>query len=259
MAGSLNLESNILLAGKNKMGLIKPDDEGYYDMVLGAIDTTNKSGDYYDPHSGRKALEDPDLRQLSDAGNLRGEYGHPKRMAGETDDQLGMRCLNVAEERTSHHMYGVHIDDKSIEDDTGRIVPAFRSKLCPSGEKGDVLEKQMKRKSENVCFSVRSFTNNYWVVDHWEKEFTKIITWDYVNDPGIAVATKYHSPSLESAQHRLARSGTQVKITPQLIENVQRLEKAKGLSMESSKTMSRMLSTTEGYQQAQVLPASMRL
>jgi hypothetical protein len=49
-----------------------------------------------------------------------------------------------------------------------------------------------------VCFSVRSLTDDKIEGGRLVKHIRTIVTWDYVNEPGIDIARKWNSPSLES-------------------------------------------------------------
>ena len=57
-----------------------------------------------------------------------------------------------------------------------------------------------KNPKENVCFSIRSFTDNSYSHGRVNKVLKNIITFDYVNEPGIHIAEKYKSPSLEAVE-----------------------------------------------------------
>ena len=71
-------------------------------------------------------------------------------------------------------------------------------KVKPSGPMGPSLKEQLENPSENVAFSVRSLTRDKRIAGQLFKHMTTLVTWDYVNEPGISVATKYDNPSLES-------------------------------------------------------------
>lgn len=87
---------------------------------------------------------------------------------------------------------------ENFKNPNGTKIIAIRAKLRPSGAKGDFLQQQLDNPKENVCFSIRSFTENTYRGGRTNKVIKTIVTFDYVNEPGIHIAEKYKSPSLES-------------------------------------------------------------
>jgi hypothetical protein len=60
------------------------------------------------------------------------------------------------------------------------------------------------------CFSIRSITEDYQVGRKTYRDIVEVITFDYVNEPGIHIAEKYKSPALESIS-----KGLEVLVTPE--------------------------------------------
>jgi hypothetical protein len=85
-------------------------------------------------------------------------------------------------------------------------VIAIIAWVKPSGPNGPALEASLDNPNENVCFSIRSFTDDYRERGITRRVLKTIVTWDYVNEPGIAVAEKFKAPALEVLQeHRFSR------------------------------------------------------
>lgn len=186
------------LQGTNKVGNLTKDADGYRSMVIGGLNIYNSQGQYY-PYEGAKALfEDsgPFMRRIK-RGSLRGEVGHPKQLPGQTVDDYIRRVLDIDPNNTCVHFKDIWLDFNRLKDSQGRQVVAIMAKLCPSGAKGDFLEKQLENSKENVCFSVRSFSKDYKYKGEYIRNIQQIITFDYVNEPGIAIAEKWASPALE--------------------------------------------------------------
>lgn len=188
------------LNGTNKAGVVKCDADGYYDVVLGALNFYNSQGAYY-PFDSAKELfsESSDLMRRINNACLKGECGHPKREVGMSFREFFMRVLNIFEDKVSHHIRRVYIDDQNVKDRNGNRVIAVRGEIKPAGPMGPALKEALENRHENVCFSIRSLTND--ITDSSGrviKNITKIITWDWVTEPGISVANKYAFPSLES-------------------------------------------------------------
>lgn len=186
------------LAGSNKVGNIKPDCNGYYKVVLGAFDFKNSCGENY-PFKSAKHLFDSSsslMRRLRN-GQCNGELGHPKKLPGMSYKDYIQRILEVREENVSHHIRSVIVDNSSIKDEFGKNVIAVIGEVKPSGPHGAILKESMENPSENVAFSVRSLVSQSMENGVMQKHMKVLITWDRVNEPGISVANKYESPSLE--------------------------------------------------------------
>ena len=187
------------LVGTNKAGILVPDANGYYEIVVGALNVFNSAGQLYVYEQAKKLFESSSqlMRRVS-RGVLRGEYGHPKKLPGMSNDDFARRILTIYEENTCCHHKEIWLDFDRIKDANGKPVIAIMSKVCPSGPNGPALEKQLKNGDENACFSIRSFTDDYWDRGIYTRVLKTIVTWDYVNEPGISHAEKYKSPGLES-------------------------------------------------------------
>lgn len=187
------------LVGTNKVGELKPDADGYYTVILGALDSFNSAGAYY-PMNGAEAVfaESSSLQRRVRTGNCRGEYGHPQRAPGQSIQEHMGRCMRIHEPNIAFHVSEVWLDKSVVKGPDGKALVAVMGKIRPCGPMGHVLEAQLKNPKENVCFSVRALTVDTIVAGIIQKVIKQIIGWDYVNEPGIAVATKYHNPALES-------------------------------------------------------------
>lgn len=195
------------LAGVNKVGTLKKNADGYYPMVVGALNVFNSGGQFY-PLEGSKQLfdESSSFQRRIKRAALRGEYGHPKPLPRKLnpaeqklqDEDFARRNLTVFEENVCVHHMKIWLDYDSVKDANGKAVVAIMSLVSPNGPLGHVLEKQLENKNENVCFSIRSFTDNKkrFGVEH--RTLREVVTFDYVNEPGISIAEKYLSPALEN-------------------------------------------------------------
>ena len=186
------------LAGKNKIGNVPVDKDGYRDMVVGGLNMFNSAGQWYD-YEGAKALFESSstfMRRVA-RGALRGEVGHPRQTPGQSDDRFINRVLDIDETNVCVHFKEIYLDFDKLKSTDGKPVIAIMAKLKPSGAKGDFLQKQLDNKDENVCFSIRSFTKDYYNKGIYTRELKNIVTFDYVNEPGISIANKYQAPALE--------------------------------------------------------------
>jgi len=187
------------LAGVNKVGVLKQDSNGYYECVVGALNVFNSAGHYYVYEQAKELFESSSqlMRRVS-RGALRGEYGHPKPLPGMSNDQFANRVMSIHEENTCCHHKEITLDFDRVKDADGKPVIAIISKVCPSGPNGAALERSLKNKDENVCFSIRAFTDDFRENGITKRILKSVVTFDYVMEPGIAVAEKFKSPALEA-------------------------------------------------------------
>lgn len=187
------------LIGSNKVGNLKKNERGYYPLVVGALDVYNSAGQLYVFEQAKELFKDSSqlMRRVS-RGALRGEYGHPKMSPGMNADSFANRVMSIYEENTCCHHKSISLDFDNVKDASGKPVIAIISEVCPSGPMGPALERSLNNPDENVCFSIRAFTDDYRDRGITKRVLKTIVTWDYVNEPGIAVANKFDAPALES-------------------------------------------------------------
>lgn len=228
------------LEGTNKNGELKCDSNGYYEVVLSALDYPNFWGAIYRTDSARRLLDKSSMfmRRVID-GNLYGENGHPRRETGMNNDEYSLRMYDVNEQRVSHHISDVWIDDSGkIKDQDGKPFTAIVGLVKPDGEMGHLLKNSFDNPKQNTCFSVRSVTDNYLVGSKVEKDFVEIITWDWVTSPGLRPSTKFTSPGLESIFGLNEMLDMPVSIIA--LERAVKAVKSGRLSMESDSVSSMM-------------------
>jgi hypothetical protein len=186
------------LNGTNKAGIITPDANGYYKVVLGGLNVYNSANQYY-PYEPAKELflSSAQLMRRVASGALRGEYGHPKLQPGQSMDSFAQRILSIYEECVSHHIASVELDFDNYKDKDGRPIIAIIGLVKPMGPNGPALQASFENPNENVSFSIRAFTRDDTYGRVTNRILRNIVTWDYVNEPGIAIANKFQSPALE--------------------------------------------------------------
>ncbi|MCK9234797.1 MAG: hypothetical protein M0P09_00620 [Acholeplasmataceae bacterium] len=189
------------MRGLNKKGIIPAMDEyGYRKVVLGALNVFSRKGEYYALEGAEDLFKNSSIFMRKVEGEaLRGELGHPIPTPGMSEEQFSIRIRQVIEPRICLHIRRVWLDHTNVKDDMGRTVIAIMGEVAPSGELGHILEKAFNNPYENVAFSIRCFSD----VDRSfggavTRKMREIVTWDYVSEPGIKVADKYYSPSLEN-------------------------------------------------------------
>lgn len=192
------------LVGTNKAGTLKPDADGYYQVVLGALDVFNNTGAFYPEASARQLFQaSSSLMRRIASGNLRGEYGHPTPEPGMNIDAFVARVRRIDEKQVCMHIRKVWVD-YSFKNLQGQPIIAILGEVRPSGPHGETLKSQFENPHEDVCFSIRSLTHDFMSGGRMTKNFKMIVTWDYVNEPGLDVARKWNAPTLENLKEPVA-------------------------------------------------------
>jgi hypothetical protein len=187
------------LVGTNKAGMLKPDGDGYYPMVIGALGMYNSAGEFYDYEQAKRLFEGSShfMRRVQ-RGVLKGEYGHPKMEVGMKPDDFARRVMTVYEANISHHIREVWLEFDKVKGADGKPVIAIMAWVKPSGPMARYLQDSIDNKCENVCFSIRAFTDDRREGGIKKRILKTIVTFDYVLEPGMSVAEKYKAPALES-------------------------------------------------------------
>lgn len=194
---SVVYESTLLIS-TGKKGVLRCDADGYYDVTLGAFNTYNSSGAFYDAPSAKAFFDEGhDFMRRIKAGALYGECGHPVPVPGMSKTEWLVRILTIDPRNTSHHIKSLEIDETSFKNKDGSPMVAVMGRVKPMIEK---LAASLENPHENTAFSIRSITNDAFCPRRgcMVKHMKKPVTYDYVIEPGIAIATKYNTPSLES-------------------------------------------------------------
>jgi hypothetical protein len=187
------------LAGTNKVGILKPDENGYYEMIVGAIGIENRTGDFYEASEDVIKLFGPgtSLHRRITNGQCRAELGHPKKTPGMSMQDYVKRALTIEETNVCAHFKSVILDRNLVKDEYGNSAIATVAKLKPSGPHAEQLRESLNNPDENVAFSIRCLSNDRIEGGRLVKRIRTIVGWDQVNEQGILVANKYQSPTLE--------------------------------------------------------------
>lgn len=191
-----------IFSERNKQGVLKPDEHGYYTVILGGLNTFNSVGEYY---TAEKAIElfkeSSSLMRRIRNGALYAELGHPKRLPGMSLEDFYNRILTIDEGNICGHISEITLDldyGKNHPELNNPQLIAIIGKIKPAGPKAQALQIALDNPKQNAAFSVRGLTENVYRNGRVERILTNIITWDHVVEPGIAIANKAFSPVLES-------------------------------------------------------------
>ena len=124
------------LKGTGKTGVITPDADGRYEIIVGGLNVLNSAGEYYE--GGREVLklfeESGSLMRRVKRGALKGETGHPKWEPGMSERAFLNRIFQIEESRVCCLHTEFRLDFDTVKDPTtGRPIIAIISKVLPSG------------------------------------------------------------------------------------------------------------------------------
>jgi hypothetical protein len=193
------------LVGVNKKGILRPSDDGYYTLVIGALNAFNSSGAYYPLETGKALFEaSGSLMRRIRTGCCKGEMGHPKPSPGMQQRDFIQRVLTIEETRVCCHYRKIWLEENGYRDASGKPIVAILGELTPSGPFGPALKASLDNPNENVCFSIRSLTQDHVSpAGYLQKDLKNIVTFDYVTEPGLSGSVKWNSPALEALQERM--------------------------------------------------------
>lgn len=188
----------LILKGVNKGGTLKPDDKGYYTVVLGILGNDSSSGEHYvDNQRVREVFSNSgQLARRAAQGLLRGENGHPDPLEYANQLAFEIRVRRIHEDKVCMHIRKVYTTEITLD---GKKVTAIIGEIKPSGPYGKYLKESLDNPDENVAFSGRYYSNPRDINGKRYREIYAVGTWDYVTEPGMMGSTKYSSPQLESA------------------------------------------------------------
>ena len=220
------------LVGTGKSGTLRPGPNGYYTLPIGGLNIFNSMGAYYTAQGARELFEQSAvlMRRIAD-GNLKGENGHPKQQPGQSDDQYFNRAMIIEETNVSHHFRSIWLDENFGKDRPELGNPdliAIMAEVKPSGPHGPALQAALDNPDENVCFSIRAQSKDFIQNRQMFRVLRSILTWDWVTEPGLKVATKWNAPTLESMMDKT--------LSEYLLENIVEQTPA-NLAMESGMNM----------------------
>ena len=190
------------LSSAGKKGILTPDENGYYTMCIGALNVFNSAGAYYTLEGAKTLFEKSSvfMRRIAN-GNMKGEFGHPKKTPGMTMDDYVNRIHIIEETNVCCHFKEIWLDEnygKNNPQLKNAQLVGIMAKVKPSGPKGQALKESFENPDENVNFSIRSLSNDYYERGQLYKVVKSIICFDAVTEPGLSMANKWDNPALES-------------------------------------------------------------
>lgn len=226
------------LEGTNKKGILKPDADGCYTMCIGALDHASKNLEangqnvYYSSQGANRFFDKGTIfNSRIQGGFIKAEYGHPKR-DGMSERQFLERNLTIDERMTCATFVEIWLVPDYIDPNTNEKCVGIFGKFKPSGPYADALVRDLESAGVNVCFSIRSLTTRKIINGRLCKLLHTVITFDFVNEPGISAAEKLVSPSMEQQHHHLD-GPADIEVTEHTLRKVLDRASAGKVSVES--------------------------
>lgn len=195
--GQVTSYSNIALAGSGKKGVLKKLDNGYHEIIIGAFGAFGNGGWLYDARTAMRYIENnPDFLAMLQNGRLRGEWGHPVRPVGMSDRDWFIRINEIDMRNVSTHFRKISASMDTVKDEKGRAVVAIIAEAAADGPHIQAVQRMFDNPDADMNYSIRCFAAKNMAT--MTKHVSHIVTWDLVPDPGVSVASKYVTPSLES-------------------------------------------------------------
>lgn len=199
MAASIKYACTALQA-TGKKGDLKPDEDGYFYLCLGALNFYNAAGIWYDWEASKHLFDDSAtfIRRITD-GCVYSERDHPEWKDGMSFDAYVRRIKKIEMSNTVAHIRKIEIKQEGT-DNEGRPIMVIYGWVRPEEdyEAGRALKSALLNKHQNVCFSIRSLCEDTIIRGKVFRVITEVVTFDWVVEPGISLAKKWNSPALES-------------------------------------------------------------
>ncbi len=174
---------------------IEKSGDGYYKLAIGALNVCNIHGQLYVGTEKVLSLFKGDsskMCNLLNRGMLKGEYGHPRQPNPPLSNNAWLnRNLAIVETATCIHWREIILEDTGQKGENGSAIYNIWGWGKPSGPYGPALEEDINNPNVNVSFSIRSLIKEVAVGGRIHRHIFELMTFDYVNEPGIHTASKY--------------------------------------------------------------------
>lgn len=218
-------------------------DGDWYKVNLGGVNIFNEHNEFY-LATGVKDLISSNgsrLYQKLKNGYLEGECPHPVREPHMNNMDFFVRNIWINPDRVSHAIKEIELVDSGIPAGKGFSGNSllFVGWVKPMGPYGKYLKERLDEPECNAAFSIRALTDDVVKNGITVKTIKSIITFDFVDEPGIALANKWNT-STESMGNRhlsLKDEKSHCSYTMKEIEKYKELMKTSGIDTQSYNSM----------------------
>lgn len=221
---NLTLRYNcVALAGVNATATLEKDADGYYRVLLGALNIFNSEGIFYAYNESKHVFERSNIfmRKVK-AGNLFGEEDHPAPEPGMTEAQWIDRNEWIETKNVCMHIREVEVipTDQTCN---GLPVMEIWGWVKPNRERGPYLAEALENPHQNVCFSLRAIVREGYVGGVKTRRLDRLVTFDWVIEDGLQICNKYSAIQRGS---KVAQESTRVlldrRVSLQALEDILR-------------------------------------
>lgn len=229
--------SQTKLTALGKTGKATPDKDGYYELVLGGLNTHNNSGAWYYTAEKVRELFGPGslLHRKIANGCLRAEVNHPQQRPGEKLEDFYARMMDIDLNNVCAHISKIWLDENYGKNNPHLNNPsliAIMGLVKPAAPKGEILKEGLENPNENVCFSIRSLAEESFIRGKRVRTIQEVITFDLVNEGGILIASKWDSPATETISNDINKE-LSTPIVREILERSAQKQKNRVFSLES--------------------------
>ena len=179
---------------------------GCYRVSGGALGITNSEGHYFASDKDIRDLftSSKTMQRVIDKKSLKGESDHPTKKPGETRESFAFRFMSIAMDRVAFLIRRVEVlEPRNV---LGQSKPVYFIMLTiePLGVYGEALRSDLENPNSNTSFSIRCLSKrSKSPTGEIVRRIYNIITWDYVNEPGISIANKENSIRMNRSSDNL--------------------------------------------------------
>jgi len=169
---------------------VRPD--GTYRVLGGGLGVINSEGHIFPADQKVKDLfsKSSTLLRRAKGGTLKAENKHPSKRPEESKEDFVRRFLDIDNDRVCAVIKHVEVGSVPVDmpGQAGKVYPVWLH-IEPMGTYGDALRSDMSSYS-NTAFSIRALSKRGKLNGRVSRTLFHIITWDWVNEPGINFANK---------------------------------------------------------------------
>lgn len=181
----------VALAGVNKGAKLKKDEDGYYFVLLGALNIFNSDSIFYAFNESKHVFDRSSvfMRKVM-AGNLFGEEDHPAPTPGMTEAEWLDRNEWIETKNVAMHIREIELKTTD-QICNGLPVVEIWGWIRPDRERGPLLAAALENPHENVCFSLRAIVREGRVGGVLTRRIDRMVTFDWVIEDGLQICNKY--------------------------------------------------------------------
>lgn len=238
----------VALAGVNAGASLQKDNDGYYRVLLAALNVFNSEGVFYAFNESKHVFDRSNvfMRKVQ-AGNLYGEEDHPPWEQGMSDSAFMERNEWIETKNVSHHIREVELVN-TTQTCNGMPVVEVWGWVKPNRERGPLLAEALENPHQNVCFSLRAIVREKRVNGVVTRRIDKLITFDWVIEDGLQICNKYSAMQRGS---KVAQESTRMYldrvITREALEDILYSAREKTLVGTESTRQNQLRSIAEEY------------